>query len=104
MRKFLVLLSLVTLLTACKKQENANTDTAVTDTGVTSSTTGTTGTSSTDTTGTGMTATGTAPMPSGMSATMGTTGTETTGSMPPSGKTSGEKKTSEPTKKKTKKH
>jgi hypothetical protein len=88
----------------CKKEENANTDTAATDTGITSSsTTGTTTTSSTSTTGTEMTSTettGTAGAMGTMS-TMGTTGTETSGTMAPGKKAV--KKDGGPTKK-TKKY
>ena len=89
--------AMVIFALGCKKEENANTDTAATDTGVTSSTMGTSSTSMTSTTGTGMTSTNTSGTAGTMS-TMATTGTTTSGTMAPPGGT-GEKKAAAPKKK-----
>ena len=87
----------------CKKEENANTDTAATDTGVTATSTATTTTgtelSSTATTGT-MSATDTSGTGGTMS-TMATGGTVTSGTMAP-GEKKTEKKAGAPKKKTTK--
>src|SRR5436853_4570064 len=101
---FVALIAVTIFAFGCKKEENANTDTAATDTGVTSSSTaGTTATSATDTTGTGMMATDTTGTAGSMGtmgtmSTMATTGTETSGTVAPSEKKAATQK------KKSKKH